>query len=200
MARGRSSRVPDIDEVRSRFEQWRQTRQGKARIPDALWLAAIEMARRDGVNRTAAALHLDGGKLKRRMVAADSASSEAIPPAFVELMAPGTSGLPEYPGATERHWRGPRRPWIPDRDYDESCLAGKDSVWPGGSVIRKWPENGLLTRQNRIGFLARYEDRRKCFAPASMPESLPTINRPYPCRSARSGNMSPGEAGLQPCR
>src|SRR5712691_7436401 len=32
-----------------------------------------EVARRDGVNRTATALHLDGGKLKRRMVAADSA-------------------------------------------------------------------------------------------------------------------------------
>lgn len=54
MARGKSSRIPDIDEVRSRFEQWRQTRQGKARIPDELWSAAVAVARRDGVNRTAA--------------------------------------------------------------------------------------------------------------------------------------------------
>jgi hypothetical protein len=60
MAHGTSSRVPTIEEVVSRFEQWRQTRQGKARIPDDLWSAPIEVARRDGVTRTAAALHLDG--------------------------------------------------------------------------------------------------------------------------------------------
>jgi hypothetical protein len=102
MTRGRSSRVPAIGEARSRFEQWRQTRQGKARIPGELWSAAIEMARRDGVHRTATALHLDGGKLKRRMVASDAVSS-TIPPAFVELMAPGTSGLPEYTLELEGH-------------------------------------------------------------------------------------------------
>ena len=59
----------DIDEVRTRFEGWRQTRKGRARIPDELWSAVVEVARRDGVNQTAAALHLDGGKLKRRMMA-----------------------------------------------------------------------------------------------------------------------------------
>jgi hypothetical protein len=96
MTRGKSSRVPNVDEVRSRLEQWRRTRQGKARIPDELWSAAIEVARRDGVHRTAAALRLDGGKLKRRMVASDSRSCKATPPAFVELMASGTTGLPEY--------------------------------------------------------------------------------------------------------
>jgi len=56
-----------------------------------LWSAAIEVARRDGVNRTAAALHLDGGKLKRRMMAAKSVGRKAVPPMFVELMASGTS-------------------------------------------------------------------------------------------------------------
>ena len=56
-----------IAEVQTRFENWRQTREGKARIPDELWSAAVEVARRDGVNQTAAALRLDGGKLKRRM-------------------------------------------------------------------------------------------------------------------------------------
>jgi len=69
---------------------------GKARIPDELWSEAIEVARRDGVHRTATALHLDGGKLKRHMLASDSPSRKATPPAFVELMAPGSAGLPEY--------------------------------------------------------------------------------------------------------
>jgi hypothetical protein len=96
MAHGTSSRVLTIEEVVTRFEQWRRTRQGKARIPDELWSAAVGVARRDGVNRTAAALHLDGGKLKRRMVAADAIAGKVAPPAFVEFMAPAVSGLPEY--------------------------------------------------------------------------------------------------------
>ena len=33
-----------VDQVRTRFGQWRQDRQGKARIPDELWLAAMEVA------------------------------------------------------------------------------------------------------------------------------------------------------------
>ena len=96
MTRRKSPRNPNIDVVRLRFEQWRQTREGKARIPDELWSAAAEVARRDGVNRTAAALHLDGGKLKRRMAALEVGSREAPVPAFVELMTAGSSGRPEY--------------------------------------------------------------------------------------------------------
>jgi hypothetical protein len=100
MTRGRSARILTIDGVAARFRQWRKTRQGKAPIPDELWSAAVRVARQDGVNRTAAALHLDGGKLKRRMVSSDSVSRQAVPPAFVELMAPGGMrsgpGLPEY--------------------------------------------------------------------------------------------------------
>jgi len=96
MADGTSARVPTIEEVVSRFEPWRETRQGKARIPDELWSAAIEVARREGVNRTAAALHLDGGKLKRRMVAAGAVAGKAAPPAFVEFMAAATTGQAEY--------------------------------------------------------------------------------------------------------
>lgn len=98
LTRGKSSGVPNVDAVRSGFEQWRQTRQGKTPIPDELWSAAVEVARRDGVNRTAAALQLDGGKLKRRMAAADSRPRKA-PPAFVELMASG--GVPLGPGLAE---------------------------------------------------------------------------------------------------
>ena len=85
-----------VDQVLTRFGQWRQNRLGKARIPDELWTAAMEVARREGVNRTAAVLHLDGGKLKRRMVAANMVSERAIPPAFVELFAPQTVAVPEY--------------------------------------------------------------------------------------------------------
>jgi hypothetical protein len=61
---------PSIEEVRARFEDWRQKRQGKAAIPGELWVAAAIWP---------AGLASTGGKLKRLMVA---------PPSFVELVAP----------------------------------------------------------------------------------------------------------------
>ena len=94
MTQSRSSRISDIQEVKTRFEQWRQGRQKKGRIPDELWAAAVALAHRDGINRTAAALHLDGGKLKRQMAAANPIKKAS--PAFVELMVPGSSGRAEY--------------------------------------------------------------------------------------------------------
>ncbi|MBV8820029.1 MAG: hypothetical protein JO022_16815 [Acidobacteriaceae bacterium] len=78
-----------VDEVRERFAEWRRTRAKKARIPDELWDAAVALARRNGVNRTAQTLHLDGGKLMRRMVAGGSESErkpEDAPTAFLELV------------------------------------------------------------------------------------------------------------------
>ena len=69
MSGGKSADTLDIDKVRARFENWRQTRKGKARIPDELWSAAVEVARRDGINPTAVTLHLNGGKLKQRTMA-----------------------------------------------------------------------------------------------------------------------------------
>jgi len=86
-------RVLTIDEVRGRFERWRQKRQGRSAIPDELWSAAAELASRDGINRTAAALHLDGGKLKRRMGAKAASGKPAA--SFVELLAPRAVSVPE---------------------------------------------------------------------------------------------------------
>ena len=113
MRRRRSVDTFNLDEVRTRFENWRQNRRGKQRIPEELWSAAIELARRDGVNPTAAALHLDGGKLKRRMVAADSVPGKAMPPTFVELMTPPAVDLRECTielegrkGKLRIHWKG----------------------------------------------------------------------------------------------
>lgn len=92
---GRTARTLTIEEVRARFEHWRQNRRGKAAIPDELWSAAIELARKDGVNRTASELHLDGSKLKRLMVAAGPFPEKNAPPSFVELIAPERAVLPE---------------------------------------------------------------------------------------------------------
>ena len=93
---GRIARSLTIEEVRGRFEHWRRNRQGKDAIPNELWSAAIALARKNGVNRTAAELRLDGGKLKRRMAAPESRPRKAAPPAFVEFVASGADGAPEY--------------------------------------------------------------------------------------------------------
>ena len=87
------SRALAIDEVRARFEEWRRNRHGKSPIPDELWSAAAELARKDGVNRTAAELHLDGGKLKRLMGAKTTSGKSA--PTFVELLTPRSVSVPE---------------------------------------------------------------------------------------------------------
>ena len=50
---------------------------------------AVDIARREGVNRTAQALHLDGGKLKRLVMTADNGKRKGRRQAgFVELIAP----------------------------------------------------------------------------------------------------------------
>jgi hypothetical protein len=86
---GKGTSGISADGVQERFSEWRRTRAKKARIPDELWAAAVELARRDGVNRTAQALHLDGGKLMRHLVAAGRKSEPTpkdAPTAFIELV------------------------------------------------------------------------------------------------------------------
>jgi hypothetical protein len=106
MAMRSKSRALTIDEVRARFEEWRQNRQGKSPIPDELWSAAAELARKDGINRTAAQLHLDGGKLKRLMGAKTTSGKSA--PTFVELLTPRAVSVPECTIELERR-RGTMR-------------------------------------------------------------------------------------------
>jgi hypothetical protein len=85
-----------IEAARTQFEHWRSSRSRKSPIPDELWSIAIKAARREGVNRTAQQLHLDAGKLKRLLVAADGRGRRARrKPRFVELVAPAPAATPE---------------------------------------------------------------------------------------------------------
>jgi hypothetical protein len=85
--------VATVEEVRARLEEWRQSRQKGAAIPDELWSAAIELARRDGLGRTAAALRLDYGKLKRLVMAAEGVERKSASPSFMELIAPEAAAV-----------------------------------------------------------------------------------------------------------
>ncbi len=84
-----------LEEAKARFEEWRRNRKGKASIPDELWASAVEVARREGVSRTSTELRVEWNHLKRRITAASVATPKAVPPAFVELMAPDRPSLPE---------------------------------------------------------------------------------------------------------
>ena len=91
------SKTPTIslEEAKGRFEEWRGHRKGKAPIPDELWTAAVEVARREGVSRTSTELRVEWNHLKRRMAAAAGASPKPALPTFVELVPPRAQPLPE---------------------------------------------------------------------------------------------------------
>lgn len=85
--------LPRVEEVEARLEEWRRKRQGRAAIPDELWSAATEVARQDGVSRTATALRLDYAKLKRLVMAADGVEKRTTRPSFMELIAPEAAAV-----------------------------------------------------------------------------------------------------------
>src|SRR5262245_17981858 len=77
----------DLAQGRSRFEAWRQRRQGSRRIPQLLWALAVRLVRQHGISRTATALGLDYYSLKKRVESAGQ-RPPSPGPAFVELPAP----------------------------------------------------------------------------------------------------------------
>jgi hypothetical protein len=85
-----------IEAARTRFEQWRSSRSGKAPIPDELWKLAINAARQQGVNRAAQQLRLDAGKLKRLLVGSERPKPKRRrQPRFVELIPTATAASSE---------------------------------------------------------------------------------------------------------
>ena len=84
--------ITTLDETKTRFEEWRNNRSGKARIPAELWSAAVEVARKEGINRTARELHVAWDDLKRRT---GEVPQQPGSPAFVELVAPRAESVPE---------------------------------------------------------------------------------------------------------
>jgi hypothetical protein len=86
-----------LEGVRRRFERWRGTREGHARIPDSLWDAAALMAGRYGISRTANALGVNYQALKKHLGHKTAAAGELDAEGaarFVELtpFPPGGTG------------------------------------------------------------------------------------------------------------
>jgi hypothetical protein len=88
-----AAEIPDdLEQLRHRFEEFRVTRSGRSRFPEALWAAAAEAARRYGVNRIARVLRLEYGGLRKRaehQARPKDKSKKVEPPSFLEFIAPG---------------------------------------------------------------------------------------------------------------
>jgi hypothetical protein len=58
-----------LKEIQKQFEDWRNTRQKREPIPEALWEAAVRVAEYDPIGRVSRILRLDYQKLKKRIQA-----------------------------------------------------------------------------------------------------------------------------------
>jgi len=90
----RNAPTPDsLQQLAARFQEWRKRHAPRSRLPEALWAAAVRLARQQGLFRTARTLRLDYASLKKRVQARPrpAAQTATAPAAFVELLAPAGS-------------------------------------------------------------------------------------------------------------
>ena len=82
--------IPEpIVQLQRQFDQFRSERQHRTKIPEGLWEAAVELARRHGLYAVAHPLRLDYVGLKRRLegVSKREEKKKPVSPGFVELIA-----------------------------------------------------------------------------------------------------------------
>ena len=96
MATGQLSvRSTRLDDTRRRIERWRETRRhGHVSMPAALWDAAVAAARQHGLYRTARALRVDYGALKKHLEATPEPARARPAQTFVELAPSGLTSPP----------------------------------------------------------------------------------------------------------
>lgn len=92
----KSTPIPEsIAQLRSQLDQFRRTQPRRTKLPEALWQAAVELARQHGVYPVAHPLRLDYMGLKKRLNGVPAVRRKAAKPAFVELVAPQSAMLEE---------------------------------------------------------------------------------------------------------
>jgi hypothetical protein len=81
----------DLEQLRQRLDEFRNTHALRSRLPESLWAAAAELAKRHGMYQTARALRLDYAGLKKRVDNHGQAKRRqtTAPPSFMEFIAPG---------------------------------------------------------------------------------------------------------------
>jgi hypothetical protein len=65
MAEDSTSYREDVEQLRRRFAEFRQTHAARSRLPEELWGEAAQLARRDGIPATARALRVERPSLQK---------------------------------------------------------------------------------------------------------------------------------------
>lgn len=133
----------DLASVRRRLEAWRRAREKRGRIPESLWAAAVKVAGRHGVNRTASVLRLDYYSLKER-VGREETSGRGAPRASASKRpqrgastTAGTPFSPTSPRSTDAN--GPTFVELPP------------AAWPGGGeCVVEWADGDGATMRIRL--------------------------------------------------
>ena len=86
---------PTIEQVRQRLEGWRKSHRPRCRLPAWVWSAAVRLAANHGLHKTARALHLDYGDLKKHLEATVGGAAVRPVASFVELVPAAPAALPE---------------------------------------------------------------------------------------------------------
>ena len=92
-----------LEGLRRRFERWRRTRKVRSRIPEPLWAAAVKLAGRCGLHRTAKALRVDYYALKKRVEQKAAVAGTQQAPAATAGKAAAEATFLELPAAA---WAG----------------------------------------------------------------------------------------------
>ena len=82
-----ASPIPEpIVQLQRQLDQFRSLQPHRTRLPEALWQAAVELARVHGLHAVAQPLRLDYMGLKKRLGEVPVVGRKAAAPAFVELI------------------------------------------------------------------------------------------------------------------
>ena len=75
-----------IEQLQRQLDEFRSTQPHRTKLPEALWQAAVELARQHGVYSVAHPLRLDYTGLKKRLDGVPDLKKKSAKPAFVELI------------------------------------------------------------------------------------------------------------------
>lgn len=84
MPREKTPIPDDFLELRQRLAQWRSSHPRRSPLPEEFWTAAVELAQKHGLYRTARALPIDYANLRKRLNGAARLES-VTGPQFLEL-------------------------------------------------------------------------------------------------------------------
>ena len=92
MPRKKSPIGEEFLQLRARLAEWRKSHPRRTPLPEQMWAAALALARRHGLYRTARALPIDYVNLRKRLSIAAPSAPVARPEFLEVLVAPAQAG------------------------------------------------------------------------------------------------------------